>query len=267
MSPQKTKFLPYYRVSTVMQGRSGLGLEAQRQAVEEFVYRRGGTITAPMSDDDVDIKASGFVEVESGRNNKRPKLAEALAQCEMTGATLVVAKLDRLSRNAAFLMELKDSEVDFVAADLPDANTMTVGIMATVAQYEAEVISARTKVALQASQRRREKARADGDFSVKLLGGYRANAADISKYRDAGEEAAKIKADKSAERCRKAIEHLVRQRKTLQQMAEYLNEKGIQTPRSKKNRIDPNLSISFKWYPQTVKRVIERLKIERPAAT
>src|SRR5215472_3491493 len=113
------KFVSYIRVSTARQGRSGLGLEAQREAVRQFVAMRGGKIIVPE-----------FVEVESGKRNDRPELDKALKRCRVTGATLVVAKLDRLSRNAAFLMNLRDSGVEFVAADLPDANTMTVGVMA-----------------------------------------------------------------------------------------------------------------------------------------
>jgi DNA invertase Pin-like site-specific DNA recombinase len=101
-------------------------LEAQQTAVRQFVAGRGGRIIAPE-----------FVEVESGKNDKRPELQKALNRCRVTGATLVVAKLDRLSRHAAFLMTLRDSGVDFVAADLPEANTMTVGVMAVVAQHQS----------------------------------------------------------------------------------------------------------------------------------
>src|SRR4051794_18406747 len=128
------KFVAYLRVSTAKQGRSGLGLEAQQSAVRQFVAGRGGKIIAPE-----------YVEVETGKRNDRPELEKALKRCRLTGATLVVAKLDRLSRNAAFLMTLRDSGVDFVAADLPEANTMTVGVMAVVAQHEREAISHRTK--------------------------------------------------------------------------------------------------------------------------
>src|SRR3954463_6854012 len=108
MSAKAQKFVAYLRVSTAKQGRSGLGLEAQRHAVRQFVASRGGKIIAPE-----------FVEVETGKRNDRPDLEQALKRCRLTGATLVVAKLDRLSRNAAFLMTLRDSGVDFVAADLP----------------------------------------------------------------------------------------------------------------------------------------------------
>ena len=265
MGPEKHKFCAYYRVSSQKQGRSGLGLEAQQDDVRRFVSSRGGEIVTPWSDDERDLKASGYVEVETGKRTKkwkRHQLTKALEHCELVGATLVVAKLDRLSRNAAFLMTLRDSGVDFVAADLPDANTMTVGIMAIMAQHEAEIISARTKVALAASQKRRKVARAKGQ-RVRLLGGYRAKAADISLYRDMGEEAAKAKAQAAAEKCRKAVEPLAQQGLTLQAIADTLNASGIQTPRSKRNRIEPTLSRSFNWHAQSVKRLIERLKIER----
>lgn len=136
------KFVAYYRVSTKRQGRSGLGLDAQRKAVED--YLNGGRWTL----------VSEFVEVESGKNNERPELSKALAACRLHGATLVVAKLDRLSRNAAFLLTLRDSGVEFVAADMPEANRMTVGIMAVIAEHEREMISQRTRAALTAAKRR-----------------------------------------------------------------------------------------------------------------
>jgi DNA invertase Pin-like site-specific DNA recombinase len=138
-----TRFVSYLRVSTARQGRSGLGLEAQREAVRAFVEARAGKIIAPE-----------FVETESGKRNDRPQLQAALGRCKATGATLVVAKLDRLSRNAAFLLTLRDSGVPFIAADMPEANTLTIGILAVVAQAEREAISARTKAALAAAKAR-----------------------------------------------------------------------------------------------------------------
>ena len=132
------KFIAYLRVSTVGQGKSGLGLDAQRNAVRGFL--NGGTWKL----------LAEVVEVESGKRNDRPKLAEAMALCRLHGATLLVAKLDRLSRDAAFLMNLQSAGVRFVAADLPQANEMTVGIMAVVAQAERKAISTRTKEALAA---------------------------------------------------------------------------------------------------------------------
>ena len=137
------KFVAYLRVSTMRQGRSGLGLEAQRETVRAFVASRTGKIVAPE-----------FVETESGKRNDRPQLQAALSRCKATGATLVVAKLDRLSRNAAFLLTMRDSGVPFVAADMPEANTLTIGILAVVAQAEREAISARTKAALAAAKAR-----------------------------------------------------------------------------------------------------------------
>ena len=136
------KFVAYYRVSTQKQGRSGLGLEAQRHAVAEFL-------------DGGDWKIVGeFTEVESGKRSDRPELARALAMCRLHGARLVIAKLDRLSRNAHFLFGLQEAGVDFVAADMPNANQLTVGIMAVVAQDEAKRISERTKAALAAAKKR-----------------------------------------------------------------------------------------------------------------
>lgn len=130
------KYVAYYRVSTAKQGASGLGLDAQQTAVAAFVK------DAPL--------LAEFVEIESGKKNLRPKLTAAIAAAKASGAVLVIAKLDRLSRNAGFIFALRDSGVDFVAADMPDANTLTVGIFAVIAQHERETISKRTKDALQA---------------------------------------------------------------------------------------------------------------------
>src|SRR5215207_4627522 len=136
------KFVSYLRVSTQEQGRSGLGLEAQRKAVADHL--NGGRS---------ELKAE-FVEVESGKRGDRPELAKAMAACRVHRATLVIAKLDRLSRNQAFLMSLRDAGVEFICADMPQANRMTIGIMAAVAEGEAEMISARTKAALAAAKAR-----------------------------------------------------------------------------------------------------------------
>ena len=136
----KGSFVSYLRVSTQKQGQSGLGLEAQRKAVED--YLNGG-----------DWKLiEEVVEVESGKKNKRPKLTEAIELCKACGATLVVAKIDRLTRDAAFLLNLKDAGIDFIAADLPEANRLTIGIMALVAEQEREAISKRAKEALAAAK-------------------------------------------------------------------------------------------------------------------
>lgn len=136
------RFIAYERVSTQRQGASGLGLEAQRQTIEAFARSRGAEVIAR------------FTEVESGRNPDRPELGRALHLSKVTGGTLVIAKLDRLSRNAAFLLTLRDSGVRFLAVDMPEANDLTVGIMALVAQAEREAISRRTKEALAVAKAR-----------------------------------------------------------------------------------------------------------------
>ena len=142
--PPRT-FIAYVRVSTERQGRSGLGLEAQQAAIHA-VLRAGDRLLAP-----------AYVEVESGKRTDRPEPEKALARCRATGATLLIAKLDRLSRDAHFLLGLKKAKVEFVAADMPTADPLTVGIMALVAEEEARMISARTKAALAAAKARGQK--------------------------------------------------------------------------------------------------------------
>ncbi len=134
------RVVAYYRVSTTEQGRSGLGLAAQRQAVLALCQSRGWEVIAERT------------EVESGKTADRPELQAALHHAKVTGATLVVAKLDRLSRSVAFLSALQDSGAKFVAADMPEANELTVHIMAAVAQAERQAISKRTKDALAAAK-------------------------------------------------------------------------------------------------------------------
>lgn len=127
------RFVAYERVSTARRGASGLGLEAQRKAIDGFAASRGATLLGR------------FTEVESGRKADPPQLAKALDLARLTGSTLLIAKLDRLSRNAAFLLALRDSGVSFLTCDMPEANDMAVGIMALVAEAEREAISRRTK--------------------------------------------------------------------------------------------------------------------------
>lgn len=146
-------FIAYYRVSTARQGRSGLGLEAQRSAVHD--YLNGGSW----------VLSAEFVEVESGKRTDRPQLAAALAACRLHKATLVIAKLDRLARNVAFVSALMESNVEFIACDFPTANRLTIHILAAVAEHEAHAISERTKAALAAAKARGTR-----------LGGYRGRA-------------------------------------------------------------------------------------------
>ena len=134
------KVVAYYRVSTEGQGRSGLGLEAQRQAVTALCATRSWQIMAD------------YTEVESGKRAERKQLIAALHHAKVTGGTLVIAKLDRLSRNAAFITALQDSGAKFIAADMPEANELTVHIMAAVAQAERQAIAKRTREALTAAK-------------------------------------------------------------------------------------------------------------------
>ena len=135
-------FVSYIRVSTQKQGQSGLGLEAQVQAVTDYVHTYGGQLVEK------------FSEVESGAKDDRPELHKALRACRLKGATLLIAKLDRLSRNHRFLVELQDSSVNFICCDMPDANRLTIGLMANIADYERQLISERTKAAMQAAKAR-----------------------------------------------------------------------------------------------------------------
>lgn len=137
----ESSFVAYYRVSTDRQGESGLGLEAQRAAVARFTH--GASLL------------SEFQEIESGkRHTNRPQLAAALDQCRRQKATLVIARLDRLARNVHFISGLMESGVDFVAVDMPQANRLTIHILAAVAEHEREAISLRTKAALGAAKTR-----------------------------------------------------------------------------------------------------------------
>ena len=154
------KFVSYLRVSTARQGKSGLGIEAQRKAVED--YLNGGNWKV----------VKEFVEVESGKHADRPQLAAAFQLCRLTGGKLVIAKLDRLSRDAHFLLGLEKAGVDFVAADMPQANRLTIGIMAVMAEDERRRISERTKAALAAAKRRGVKL--GGDRGARLTAKQRA---------------------------------------------------------------------------------------------
>lgn len=129
------KLVAYYRVSTKRQGDTGYGLDAQRSAVSQFVKQNGAIVVAE------------FTEVESGTKDdkKRPQLAEAIERCRLTGASLVVAKLDRLARNASFIHRLRDAGIDFFCCDMPNANRLTIGILAEVAEAEVHTIRRRTK--------------------------------------------------------------------------------------------------------------------------
>jgi DNA invertase Pin-like site-specific DNA recombinase len=203
------KFVSYLRVSTARQGKSGLGLEAQRKAVADFL--NGGQWHI----------AAEFVEVESGKKaDNRPKLQDALAACRVYGAKLVIAKLDRLSRDAHFLLGLQKAGVQFVAADMPEANEMVVGIMAVVAQAERKMISKRTIDALAAAKRRGVK-----------LGGYRGAKITLS-IRKAAKAAIRARTDARAADLTPVITELKQAGVTsLGGLARALTERGIPTAR------------------------------------
>jgi DNA invertase Pin-like site-specific DNA recombinase len=199
----------YYRVSTSKQGKSGLGLEAQRHAVEQYLAAGSWHFVGE------------FVEVESGKVNQRPQLEAALVQCELTGATLVVAKLDRLSRNVAFLAALQESGTKFVAADMPEANELTIHIMAAVAQAERKAISQRTREALAAAKARGV-----------ALGGRRANTHDLRRGPAASAAKRSSLALARAQKVGRQIDTLRAQgHSSLRQLAAALSAKGITAPR------------------------------------
>lgn len=197
-------FVAYYRVSTKHQGQSGLGLEAQRIQVRSFIGGQAQLVRE-------------FVEVESGKRNSRPRLLEALLYARQNKARLVIAKLDRLSRNAGFIFALKDSGVDFVCADMPDANTLTIGIFATLAQHERELIGERTKKALAAKKQQ--------GFVL----GSPQNLTPQAQQK--GVEAIKVKAatNENNQRALLTIKGYLHQQKTLQQIANELNASGFRT--------------------------------------
>lgn len=221
------RLISYLRVSTARQGASGLGLEAQKAACERFAQERGAVI------------ASTFVEVESGKRGDRPELERAMREAHLTGATLLIAKLDRLSRDAAFLLKLQKDGVRFIAADMPEATDFTVGIMALVAQQEREAISKRTKEALQAARARGTKlGNPNGAAALQRAG--KGNSASLAAVQD--------RAVAFAHRLHPVLTELEGAGIiTLPQIANALNARGVLSPRGSK------------WYPASVRVLKARL--------
>jgi len=218
------RYVAYFRVSTDRQGRSGLGLEAQRASVEAFLRRTDGTLL------------KSFTEIQSGKDDDRQQLQAALRLCALSHATLLIAKLDRLSRNAAFLLQLQQSGVRFLAADMPEANETIVGFLAVMAQAERQAISDRTKAALAAA-----KARGVRLGNPRLKAGNRqsaahANAQHVAKADERASRLAEIIGQARASGC-----------ESLREIAGYLNEMGVTTARGST------------WTAVAVSRLLDRI--------
>jgi DNA invertase Pin-like site-specific DNA recombinase len=226
-SIKENKYVAYYRVSTKRQGESGLGLEAQKQSISSFLRN---------SDELID----DFVEIESGSRNDRPQLLAAIECCRRHRATLIIAKLDRLARNVAFVSNLMESGIDFIATDMPSANKLTVHILAAVAEHEREMISQRTKAALAAAKARGVK-----------LGNPNGNALELDKARSCMIDNAKKHAANVLPLIRD-IQHagLV----TYRQIAKALNVRGIPSARG------------GQWHPATVRNIMLRTSVLGMAA-
>ena len=219
------KYVSYLRVSTARQGVSGLGLEAQRKAVTDFVAGRGEVL-------------SEYVEIESGKVLVRPELEKALAEAKRAGAVLLIAKLDRLSRNVAFIANLLEGDVEVAAADMPEANRFVLHIMAAVAEQEGRAISERTRAALAAAKAR----------GVKL--GWAAIPSRASEQRVASQNGV-LTITKNADQFAANVTPIIDLIKTsgiisLRGIAAELNQRGLRTARD------------GSWYAGTVRNILKR---------
>lgn len=217
------RFVTYLRVSTDRQGKSGLGLEAQRKAVLDYTAAKGEI-------------AAEFVEIESGKRNDRPQLTRALAEAKRVGAVLLIAKLDRLARNVAFIANLLESGVEIAAADMPEANRFLLHVMAAVAEHEAQAISDRTKAALAAAKAR----------GVALGWAIPSRQEEQRRASKKGAAMTAQKADRHAANVLPVIREIAAGGASLRQIAAALNERGIKTARG------------GLWYAATVRNVLAR---------
>jgi DNA invertase Pin-like site-specific DNA recombinase len=199
MAQHRGRFVAYYRVSTDKQGKSGLGLDAQRKAVND--YLNGG---------DWELAAE-FTEIGAGRKSDRPELVKALGVCKRHMATLVIARLDRLARNVHFISGLMETKVKFVACDMPEATPFMLHIYAAVAEQEARAISVRTKVALQAAKQRGVRL---GRTGAEIL---------APKYRGEALDRAK--------RLEPIIREMQNEGYSMRRMATELTKRNVKTPR------------------------------------
>jgi len=205
-----SKFIAYYRVSTAKQGKSGLGIEAQQNTTASYLAGVKGDLV------------ESYTDIESGSKDNRPELQKALRKCRLTGATLLIAKLDRLSRNRRFLMDLQDSSINFICCDMPEANNFTVGLLACLADYERELISERTKAALKAAKARGVQLGNPNLVLVRNTSTTAANEARSSKAKDRNAELREII---------KEIKEHAGTSLSLREVAEKLNEAGYTTTR------------------------------------
>lgn len=223
------RFVVYYRVSTAKQGRSGLGLEAQGETVMRFLESCGN---------EWDV-VSVYREVESGRKDDRPELSKAIRDCRLKGARLLVAKLDRLSRDLNFITGLQKAGVPFTVAEMPDATELTIHIYASMAQHERKLISERTKAALQTAKAKGKKLGNPCFQRGEQIPGSgapdNANAARIEKADDFAQQIAQIIKEMGGG--------------SLREIADGLNNAGYRTARGKE------------WQATSVKRVLERVTI------
>ncbi|MFI3331866.1 MAG: recombinase family protein [Rikenellaceae bacterium] len=203
------KYISYLRQSTTKQEISGLGIEAQREIIEKFVS-------------DINSIISEYVETESGRKSNRPKLQEALSECRKTGAILIVAKLDRLSRNVAFTSQLLENDVEIKFCDFPEANKLVLHIISSIAEYEAQLVSIRTKSALRAKRERGATLGKPENLLCRLTSAVeKSNSTNRQKALDNPQN-------------RQAIAHLrllASQGLTLTEMSNALNNEGFTTPK------------------------------------
>jgi DNA invertase Pin-like site-specific DNA recombinase len=220
------KFVGYMRVSTDKQGKSGLGLDAQRKAIEDFLNGGRWELIAE------------FTEVESGKVDERQELQKALKHCQMTGATLVIAKLDRLSRDLHFIGSIMKSGIEFVATDIPAANKFTIHILAAVAEHEREMISQRTRAALQAAKARGKVLGTPSNLDIVAA----------AKGRVMGVKARQNKADDFAGKVSPMIQEHRELGLNLHQIARELNQAHVLTASG-------NLG---SWTPTAVKNVLKR---------
>ncbi|ALO42512.1 recombinase family protein [Pseudoalteromonas phenolica] len=215
-------FIAYYRVSTQRQGQSGLGLESQQSIVSDYIQRQDGTLLHQ------------YTEIESGKNNNRPQLTQALQHCQLTNSTLIVSKLDRLSRDLHFLSSVMKSNIKFICCDQPNSGPLVLQVLAAVAEQERRSISSRTKQALQAAKNRGKK-----------LGNP-----NLNKVRNTCSKKAQAKFIENTEKYQNAIFPVIksiqeRDITTLAAIANELNKLGFKSRTGKQ------------FYPATVRNILK----------